>query len=310
MVPDRRVPVRLLHLLAARLRAVAAGPDERRTAPAARLVQPATPAAPGWRSGRAGRLALGLATRLRLNETAPLVILAAVGLLGWAFLAIAGQITGDDTLGFDKAILLALRQPGNPAVPLGPSWVAESARDVTGLGGHVILGLITLSTITYLAMTRRGHAALLVLAAIGGGMVLSAVLKIGFDRPRPDLVPHAVRVYTASFPSGHATLSDVSYLTLGALLAQFHQPRRIKLFFLGLAVGLTLLIGASRVFLGVHWPSDVLAGWCLGAGWASFCWYVALLLQRGGQVEGDPAVAAGPPVEAAGPPVEAAVRTS
>lgn len=243
----------------------------------------------GWR--RVPAAGLAVATRLRLNEAAPLVAVALVGLLGWGFVALAGEVLEGDTLGFDRAILLALREPGDLANPIGPTWLAESARDITGLGGHVILGLITLSTIVYLAMTSRGHAALLVVASIGGGMILSALLKIGFDRPRPDLVPHAVRVYTASFPSGHAMLSATTYLTLGALLARIHASRRIKLFFLGLAIALTLLIGASRIFLGVHWPSDVLAGWCVGAAWASLCWYVALLLQRGGKVEPEGAAA-------------------
>ena len=155
----------------------------------------------------------------------------------------------------------------------------------------MILGIITLAAFAYLKMTDRLHAALLVIASIGGGMAMSALLKLGFARPRPDLVPHEVRVYTASFPSGHAMLSAVTYLTLGALLARVHAARRVKLFFLGLAMVLTVLIGMSRIYLGVHWPSDVLAGWCGGAAWAALCWYVALLLQREGQVEGDPATA-------------------
>src|SRR3954452_17857369 len=116
-------------------------------------------------------------------------------------------------------------------------------------------------------------------------MMLSTALKMGFERPRPDLVPHSTRVYTASFPSGHAMLSAIAYLTLGALLARVEKLRRIKAFFLGFAVFLTLLIGVSRVYLGVHWPTDVLAGWCVGAAWASLCWFVALQLQRRGKVE-------------------------
>jgi undecaprenyl-diphosphatase len=116
-------------------------------------------------------------------------------------------------------------------------------------------------------------------------MLLSTVLKMGFERPRPDLVPHATRVYTASFPSGHAMLSAVTYLTLGALLARVQPNRRLKAYLIGLALCITLLVGASRVYLGVHWPSDVLAGWCGGAAWAALCWFIALQLQRQGQVE-------------------------
>ena len=236
-------------------------------------------------AGGYGALARRYGTQLRLNEAAPLVTLAAVGLFGWLFVLIASEVTGGDTVTFDRAILLALRNPNDLADPIGPSWIEESARDFTGLGGHAILGFVTLATIAYLVMTGRRGAAWLVVAAIGGGMLASALLKVGFERPRPDLVPHGVRVYTASFPSGHAMLSAVTYLTLGALLARLHRSRRVKLFFLGLALVLTILIGCSRVYLGVHWPSDVLAGWCCGAAWAAACWYAALLLQRGGQVE-------------------------
>lgn len=240
--------------------------------------------------------------RLRLNEAAPLATVAAVGLLGWAFIELAGEIRGGGSLVFDRTILLALRNPADLSDPIGPSWFEEVARDVTGLGGHFTLGLMTLATLAYLRLTDRTHAAWLVIAAVVGGMIASALLKLGFERPRPDLVPHGTRVYTASFPSGHAMLSAVTYLTLGALLARVHPDRRVKLFFLGLAALLTVLVGCSRVYLGVHWPSDVLAGWSVGAAWAAFCWYVALLLQRQGQVEtaAPPAVEAAPPGRPAG----------
>jgi undecaprenyl-diphosphatase len=243
---------------------------------------------------RFAHFARGVSTRLRLNEAAPLLTLAVVGLFGWGFIGLAGEVREGETLTFDRSILLALRNPGNLADPIGPSWLEETARDFTGLGGHGILGFITLATIAYLLLTRRRGAALLVLGAIGGGMIASALLKIGFERPRPDLVPHGARVYTASFPSGHAMLSAITYLTLGALLARLHRLRRVKTFFLGLAIVLTILVGFSRVYLGVHWPSDVLAGWCVGSAWAALCWYAALVLQRRGQVEGDTTSGAAP----------------
>jgi undecaprenyl-diphosphatase len=223
--------------------------------------------------------------RFRLNEAAPLLSLAALSFFAWAFVEIAGDVLEGDTTALDRAVLLALRDAHNPADPIGPSWFEEAARDITALGGHVVLTIVTLATLAYLVMTRKSHAAVLVVAAVGGGMLLSTALKMGFERPRPDLVPHVARVYTASFPSGHAMLSAVTYLTLGALLARVQPSRRLKAFLLGLAVSLTVLVGASRVYLGVHWPSDVLAGWCVGAAWASLCWFVALQLQRRGQVE-------------------------
>ncbi|WP_426959868.1 phosphatase PAP2 family protein [Muricoccus radiodurans] len=111
-------------------------------------------------------------------------------------------------------------------------------------------------------------------------MIASSLLKIGYDRPRPDLVPHAVEVYTASFPSGHAMLSAVTYLTLGALLMRVQPSRRVRSFVLGMAILTTLMVGISRVYLGVHWPTDVMAGWCFGAGWAVICSMAALLWIR------------------------------
>src|SRR6185295_10548936 len=116
--------------------------------------------------------------------------------------------------------------------------------------------------------------------AIVGGALISTALKSGFSRLRPDLVPHADLVNSASFPSGHAMSSAVVYLTLGALLTRLRPERRLKVFLLTIAVTLTLIIGMTRVYLGVHWPTDVLAGWCLGAAWAMLCWAVALWLQR------------------------------
>ena len=139
-------------------------------------------------------------------------------------------------------------------------------------------------------LARQRGAARLVAVSVGGGTALSSLLKLGFARPRPDLVPHAVEVYTASFPSGHAMLSAVTYLTLAALLARVQPRRRLRIYVLALAVLTSLLVGASRVYLGVHWPSDVAAGWCVGAAWALLCWLAALRLQRTGRVErADPA---------------------
>jgi undecaprenyl-diphosphatase len=226
-----------------------------------------------------------LAVRLRLNEVGPLLSLAAVSFFAWGFLELAGDVQEGDTEALDRALLLGLRDPANLADPIGPPWVEEAARDITGLGGYAILSIVTWAAVAYLAMARKHGAALLVIAAVIGGMMISAALKLGFERPRPDLVPAGARVYTASFPSGHAMLSAVTYLTLGALLARVERRRRVRAFLLGMAVVLTLLVGASRVYLGVHWPSDVLAGWCVGAAWAALCWFVALQLQRGGQVE-------------------------
>jgi len=207
------------------------------------------------------------------------------GLLLLAFGHIAEEVLEGDATRFDHTVLLALRNPADPADPLGPAWLEEAARDVTALGSYAVLGIVLASVLAYLLMMRRRAAALWVAVSTVGGVVLSNVLKLSFERPRPDLVTHAARVFTSSFPSGHATLSAVIYLTLGALLASLQTSRRLKIFFLGIAIAITILVGVTRIYLGVHYPTDVLAGWCVGAGWAAICWTVFHWLQQRGRIE-------------------------
>lgn len=221
----------------------------------------------------------------RRREFAMLAALALAAGAIWGFAELASEVIEGDTHAFDEAILLALRSPTDLSDPIGPGWLEELMRDVTALGGMGVLTFITLAVAVFLALERKVHAALFVLLAVGGGMLLSTLLKMGFDRPRPDLVPHGAEVYTASFPSGHAMLAAVVYLTLGALLVRVQPNRVIKLYLLGLAILLTVAVGVSRVYLGVHWPTDVVAGWAIGAAWALLCWAAALWLQRRGQVE-------------------------
>jgi undecaprenyl-diphosphatase len=135
-------------------------------------------------------------------------------------------------------------------------------------------------------IVRKPAAALFVFVSVAGGQLLSSVLKLGVDRPRPELVSHLADVHTLSFPSGHAMMSAVTYLTLGALLARIMPNTALRIYVLGVAILATFLVGASRVYLGVHWPSDVLAGWCAGAAWAMLCWLIArLMLRRAGDID-------------------------
>lgn len=201
-------------------------------------------------------------------------------LAGAGFLLLAGLTSHDRLRLWDTVLLLALRNPADPADPLGPPWLEEAARDVTALGSLSVLTIVTLGALGQLLWARKPDAALLVAVAVLGGTALNTLSKSGFERPRPDLVPHLTRTVTTSFPSGHAMLSAVVFLTLGALLAQAQERRRVGAFFLAYALALTLLVGVSRVYLGVHWPSDVLAGWCLGGAWAAACWLVAEALRR------------------------------
>jgi undecaprenyl-diphosphatase len=198
----------------------------------------------------------------------------------FAFLYLADEVSEGETMQFDTRLLLALREPGDTTDPLGPDSVEEVFRDFTALGGVAVLSLITLVSVGYLWLMGQHRVALYLLFAIAGGVLLSGMLKHGFDRPRPDLVSHGSHVYTSSFPSGHSMLSAIVYLTGGALLAMVHAARRVRVFLIGCAILTTLLVGASRVYLGVHWPSDVLAGWAAGAAWAAACWLIANWLRE------------------------------
>lgn len=210
-----------------------------------------------------------------------LVAIAGAGAVLALFMALAGLVSGGGTDGLDRALLMALRTPGDPAMPRGPAWFRESVRDLSALGSPAILGLLVAATAAFLLLARRPRTAGFVVAAAGGGALVSLLLKAGFARPRPDLAPYGSQVFTASFPSGHAMLSAVVYLTLGALLARLVPGYWQKRYLMAVAVTLTTLIGASRVYLGVHWPSDVLAGWALGAAWALGCWILAQLMAQG-----------------------------
>jgi undecaprenyl-diphosphatase len=202
-----------------------------------------------------------------------------------AFLKLASEVMERDTAVFDRAILEALRNRSDPSVPVGPAWLQAAMIDITAMGGVAVLTLITALVAGYLLIVRKFTTAVFLTAAVAGGAITSTVLKFDFARPRPELVAHLVKVHTTSFPSGHALNSAVTYLTLGALLARAEQDRRARIFFMGAAIFLTLTIGFSRVYLGVHWPSDVIAGWCVGAAWAVLCSLVARALQRRNKID-------------------------
>ena len=217
---------------------------------------------------------------LAAHELVALLVLCVMAGSIWVFAELADEVFDDETHVFDRAVLLAMRNPQDASDPLGPYWLEDAVRDLTALGSWVTLTILTLAVIGYLALRGSYGTLVLVLAAIVGGTVLAFLMKMGFDRARPDLIPDAPLVYTASFPSGHSMLSAVVYLTLAALLAQIHPDYRVKLYLLLLGAGLAFLVGTSRVYLGVHWPTDVLAGWAAGAAWAAICWLVSWTLRH------------------------------
>jgi undecaprenyl-diphosphatase len=198
----------------------------------------------------------------------------------WAFVELADEVVENETESVDETIIRWMRRPGDLATPRGPIWLHEAGRDITALGGVMVLTIVTSLVAGFLAMRRQYHAMWFVIIATVGGQVLSSTLKWLIDRPRPSVVPHLSHVNTPSFPSGHAMLSAVVYLTLGVLLVRFVSGRRYRIYFMSVALALTFLVGVSRVYMGVHYPTDVLAGWTAGLVWAVVCWLVARHLQR------------------------------
>ncbi|SSC69639.1 unnamed protein product [Ciceribacter sp. T2.26MG-112.2] len=204
---------------------------------------------------------------------------AALAVLLGGFGLIADEVSDGETMKIDEAVLMAFRTPGDPTDPIGPAWLEEAARDVTALGSFTVLAILITVVVLHLFLIERKRTGWFLTASVIGGTLLSSGLKSLFDRPRPDLTGVA-RVFTTSFPSGHATVSAVVYLTLGALLAEMTESRGQKILYLGSAVLLTVMVGLSRVYLGVHYPTDVLAGWSIGAGWALACAMLAHLYRQ------------------------------
>jgi undecaprenyl-diphosphatase len=223
------------------------------------------------------------------SQKGALLSILAIAFLLFVFGLVAQNVVSGTSSAFDQKIILAFRDRGNPSALIGPAWVQEAARDLTSLGSIIVLVIITLAIAGYLFLARKQASAWLMLVAVFGGIALSDLLKFAFARPRPDIVSPAARVFTTSFPSGHAALSAITYLTIAALLARSQSSPRIGVYFIVLAALLTILIGVSRIYLGVHYPTDVLGGWCVGAAWALGCWVLMTWLQHGGRVgSGDP----------------------
>ena len=229
-----------------------------------------------------GRLADAF-RRFRDSERRPLfalLALLAVVIGVWGFIEIADEVQEDEVRTLDVRLLQALRDPANPAELRGPEWLEDAARDVTALGSIVVLTLFTAITVIYLWLQRIRRGALLALGAVCGGMLLYSTLKQGFARVRPIEVPALIEISTHSFPSGHSTISAVVYLSLAVVLA-LREPRLLmRGYIVAMGIAIAFLIGWSRVALGVHYPTDVLAGWSLGLAWAAACWLILLWLHR------------------------------
>jgi undecaprenyl-diphosphatase len=218
--------------------------------------------------------------RLERRELTWLVVGLAACVALLAFVLLAGEVMEGDTRGLDTRILLALRDPLDPARPRGPAWLEGALLDLTAIGGSTVLGLVVFSVAGFLLLQGRRHTALAILITAASGELLNDLLKRAFLRPRPDVVPHLRDVVSTSFPSGHAMESAIIYLTLGTMLMRIAERRLTKAYCLILAILLTLLVGISRVYLGVHYPTDVIGGWIFGFAWASVCWLIAQRFER------------------------------
>ena len=214
-------------------------------------------------------------TRFERRELSWLLIGLGACVLLFVFLALAGEVLEGDTLAFDTRILRAFRKADDPSTPIGPAWVGSTLLDLTALGGPTVLTLVVLSIIGFMLLQRRYWTALFIFVTSTTGEVVGYAMKSVFMRARPTVVAHLREAYSTSFPSGHAMQSAIVYLTLGALLMRIAEGRLTKIYCLTVAMILTFLVGVSRVYLGVHYPTDVLGGWIVGMVWASVCWLAA-----------------------------------
>lgn len=193
-----------------------------------------------------------------------LLVASLVGLGGY----LADELIEGEGWAIDQRLLVGLRVPGDLQRPIGPHWLQQSAVDISALGGPTLMWLFGVSGLVWLLWRRHRAEAAWIAVSLIGATLISNSLKYVIGRPRPALVPHLVHVNNASFPSGHSLVSAALYLTLALMLAEDAKSWTARGAIVGFGALLVLLIGCSRVYLGVHWPSDVLGGWSFGTAWA------------------------------------------
>jgi undecaprenyl-diphosphatase len=208
----------------------------------------------------------------------PILLMAVAA---WSFMKIAGEVMEGDARAVDLWILHLLRTGENQLTPIGPLWLQEAIRDLTALGSPAVLTLTVGAVWGYLVMARQWVMSWLALGSALGGVLMAFGLKSLFSRERPDAVFHAAVASGYSFPSGHAMMSAIVYLTMAALIARLAPRTRLRLYVMAVALLITGLVGLSRIYLGVHWASDVVGGWAAGAAWALLCWLLASRLHLG-----------------------------
>lgn len=227
----------------------------------------------------------GKLSNLRSGDIKLATSVLIVGALGACFIAIADETMEGETLRFDNALLLALRHSSNSNLPVGPSWLLASMLDISALGGLSITVIMIVAICGFFLLVRKFRSVLYLLVSVGGGALLMVLLKDFFSRPRPSVVPHLQQISEPSFPSGHSMVAAIVYLTLAAMLAKTTTSYKLKAYYVLVAVSLTALIGISRVYLGVHYPTDVVAGWLAGAVWAATTYVLGDWLESRGKIE-------------------------
>lgn len=202
-----------------------------------------------------------------------LATLAATAML-LAWLA-AGLLSQSGLAGLDNALMQSLHDEIYPSDPIGPDWLENAFRDISALGSNIIVVLLSATAAVLLIMTHRQGSAVLLLVTVAAAFMLNWALKGMFDRERPDFLSYSVSVETSSFPSSHAMLGAVVYLLIAAIAARELTSRQAGVMAMSMGILIAFAIGFSRIYLGAHWPSDVLAGWALGAACALAAWQLA-----------------------------------
>jgi undecaprenyl-diphosphatase len=220
--------------------------------------------------------------------TQDLLLIAGFSLLAallWIFVEIAQEIGDAETHALDRALLLALRSDAAGTDPIGPIWVERAALNLSAIGSGAVVTLLVLTVSGYLLLAARPRLALFLVTCSAGSGALVMLLKNVFQRPRPDVVVPILEASGLSFPSGHAVISAALYPTMGVILALAVQPLRLRLYVVSVAIAFALLVGATRVYLGVHYPTDVVAGWSIGFAWALLLGLLARILERRGAID-------------------------
>ena len=186
----------------------------------------------------------------------------------WAiFAAVVIAVHSGASANFDASGMRYWRT-GADFHPRGAPWLGEGVRDFTALGGVLLRHIVALGALAALLFLRLRREAVLLAGTIMGGWIVDSALKHFIGRPRPTIVPHLTQAGGTSFPSGHSFNAAVVYIGIALAFAALSPRQSVRVTLIASAMILSLLTALSRVWLGVHWPTDVIAGWTGGAAWA------------------------------------------